>query len=309
MNYFKEDIESKFPSEENARQYVEHLSALDLSNIGDNELETLLDSMFPNFVYNHIYVDAGKLIYRAQLQPSPIKSISRISIAPEKYVKEYGRANRPKESLFYGANNFDLAAFEVCQWYKNRPGANHVGEVTVGIWRVKKQLHLASIVSSSAVNEKREDISVANERLMHQLENKSLPLRAKIASKIFLAFMSDQFAKMNINKHEEYKISALYTRRLYKMNEMIADKYSNLRFDGVMYPSVSMKYRGDNIALFKDAFVEKVEQVPVKAFFAMYGNLDFDQPRFTPGILHESDRFDGDEIIWKTEIYRSETKS
>ena len=86
------------------------------------------------------------------------------------------------------------------------------------------------------------------------------------------------------------------------MNSFTSQKYEADKFDGINYPSVAMKYKGDNQAIFIESADTKLEFT--NALNVICGNVDFQNGEFTTGIHNEAESIVNGEITWKREIYR-----
>lgn len=87
------------------------------------------------------------------------------------------------------------------------------------------------------------------------------------------------------------------------MNDLIAPKYQSEKFDGMLYPSVAMKYKGDNIALFDDDLASKIQFET--AFQVVSTNFDFENGNFRTSIMHEIESVDEKgNIKWSKEVWQ-----
>jgi hypothetical protein len=176
-----------------------------------------------------------------------------------------------------------------------------VAFLTIGVWKVLEPLHVANIIDSPALHSIREDIKRNFEKHQKLLNSRHLTNEIVTANNLLSQFFADQFTKREIKSHYDYKISALYTRRLRIMNQHIAKKFESNKFDGINYPSVAMKYKGDNQAIFIESAKKKLKLV--NTIQVVCSNLDFDNANFVAGIIHEAKSINDGKIVWKEEIY------
>ena len=148
------DFESRFPSKEIALNHFETLRQLDLKNISSTELDDMINEMFQMIPIGTSFIPKDTLIFRARVngKEEEFNHISQISIRDSKYISSFGRANQPKEAVFYAASNLEMACCEVLQdlKYSFNP-KREIGLTTVGVWKVLKELHVAPIYYSDAV--------------------------------------------------------------------------------------------------------------------------------------------------------------
>jgi hypothetical protein len=304
MENLTADFENRFPNSANVIKSVKELEKLDLENISDTDLAKIIDDRFPLIPINTAKIPVGTILFRARVNKNeqPYDKVSQIGVPPSNLIKEFGRANKPFEQVFYCASNYKLAAFELLQAYKHHFNAKYqVVFMTIGVWEVTQELHVASIIHSEVLHELRDDIVLSLKQHKKIFDNGSLKEDTVQASELISQFFSNQFTKMVIRGTYDYRISAFYSKRIQEVNDLIYDTYSTSKFDGINYPSVSMKYIADNQAIFNDSFKNKMKIIDALEIVA--SNLDFKNPDFLPGILHNTIAINGDDIEWNPEIY------
>jgi hypothetical protein len=294
----------RFTKAVDAVKHIEYLENLNLDETDDLTLEKIVDDKFPIFTYTSGRIPEGTELFRARLNVNekPFPFVNDIWTPPVDRINNYGRANRPGEQIFYCASNFRLAAFEVIQDFKNSLSPKHeVAFLTIGVWKTLKPLHVALIIDSPVLHNIRHDIRDNFEKNQALLNKGHLTNEVVTANNLISQFFSDQFTKSNIKSHNDYKISALYARRLKESSKHIAKEYKSEIFDGINYPSVAMKFKGDNQAIFIDSAKNKLKLINV--IQVVCSNLDFDSGNFVAGIMHEAETIDSGNITWKKEIY------
>lgn len=163
----------------------------------------------------------------------------------EKYLLDYGRANKPHEVLFYGAIESSsipeqrlTAIYETCDFLKSKECINLKGQlVTLSRWEVLNELEIVEIVFSDDALKNNPDTQKAFK--FHFQKIMTHPLREIGLQQ--LKFFSNQFAR-KINTHNDYKISVAYADLVMNHNG----------FAGVAYPSVASDYAGQNVVLRPD---------------------------------------------------------
>ena len=251
------------------------------------------------FLKEHKYIGLGLNNDNAE----PFNYIHEIYAPPIDCIMKYGRANKPRERVFYCSSNFKLAAFEVLQELKNVVNIkNKVVFLTIGIWKTKSPLHVSNIIYSPVLHKFRTDILSAFQQSKEDLFNGEFSDDTKTASSLLLQFFAEEFTKDKIKNDSDYRISNYYINSLRNANKVVAPQFSDEKFDGINYPSVAMKYWGDNQAIFIESSDTKLEAI--NALQVVCSNIDFENSEFTPGIIHEAEYINGDKIVWKKELYK-----
>lgn len=300
------EYESRFTRPSDAVRKVDSLKIVDLSTITDLELSKLINSYFNIIPFTSGKVPAGTELFRARVNfnKEPFDLVTDIYTPPSHLIKKYGRANKPGERIFYSASNFKLAAFEVIQDLKHSFNpSREVAFLTIGIWKTKVDLHLACILDDPKIHKLRQDIHDSFQANQKILFNGNISTDTAISNNILLQYFAEEFIKSEIRGDFDYRVSNFYISSLRQANGFVAPRYSSEKFDGVNYPSVAMKYKGDNQALFIESADNKLEFV--NAIQVICANLDFENGDFMPGILHEAETIKDGRITWKREIYRS----
>jgi len=302
--YSDKNFFSRFVSVDEAINLIEHLEQLNLSEVDDTYLEKFIEDKIKIVPYTNGVIKSGAELFRARLNKdiSPYTEVKDIWIPPADLIKYYGRANKPKERIFYCASNFRLASFEVIQDFKNSLSPKQeVAFLTIGVWKVIEDINAAAIIHSPVLHKVRNDIKDNFQKHQKILYQKHITPEIATASSLVSQFFSDQFTKHEIKSHHDYKISAFYTRLLKTMNSKIAPEFAKEKFDGINYPSVAMKYKGDNQAIFIESAKKKLKLI--NAIHVVCSNLDFESGDFTAGIMHEAKSIVDGKIVWKTEVY------
>lgn len=299
------EYERRFTKPDDAVARVNLLKSLDLSTITDSELSKLINRYFNVIPFTSGIIRAGTEVFRARISSKnePFNLVSDIYAPPSHLIKRYGRANKPGERIFYCASNLKLAAFEVIQDLKHSINpAREVVFLTIGIWSTKQDLHVACILDDPKVHKLRQDIHDSFKENQSILFNGNISTSTAISNNVLLQYFAEEFTKMEIRGDFDYRVSNYYVSSLRQANEFVAPKYNSDKFDGVNYPSVAMKYKGDNQAIFIESADSKLEFVTALQVICV--NMDFENGDFLPGILHEAESINNNKITWKKEIYK-----
>lgn len=301
------EFESRFPPIETAIKFIDDLSNLDLAKIDLSDLTELIDSIFYIIPMTSGFVEKGTILYRARVNKKnqQFGNISELGMPPEKFISKYGRANAPRERIFYSANTSKLACGEVLQnlKYSFNP-KNEIGVVTVSLWEVKKRLHFSTLYYSPKVTKFREDIAKFKKGNQDFTKQKGIIKESVIKTQdLILEFFCEEFAKDTIKTPDDYKISTFYTKRVKQANEYVAPQFADNKFDGIVYPSVAMKYKGDNIVLFDSNLDEKIKFKT--AFEMICVDFDFQKADFKSYFFHEIKEVkENGDIVWDKDVYQ-----
>lgn len=182
----------------------------------------------------------------------------------DKYLTEFGRANKPHEPLFYGAlrstqiaQNRLTAYCETSELIHDNKAINLEGELfTVSRWEVKEELIIAEIVFSDDALKANPDIRYSFDNQFKQLnqsEHREIALRQ-------LQLFSNEYARKT-NSHHDYKISVAYS-------DLLLNEYG---VDAITFPSVKSAYQGQNI-VFKPKSVDKYLELKIVSTHRLHKN-------------------------------------
>ena len=200
----------------------------------------------------------GEAIDRVRINncDNPFNSISDISYITDYKVLEkleFGRANKEKQGIFYGAiesseirNQRIVSYFETSKIFSESDQYDTIEEVfTVSRWIVKEEFEVIQIVFSDETLTACKEIKEFHDYHLSFL--KGNPYREYYLHQ--LRFISNEFSKVKIKTLDDYKISAAYANYI----------WNNTNIKGIIYPSVQSKYKGQNIALTPDCVDKYLE--------------------------------------------------
>jgi len=175
----------------------------------------------------------------------------------------FGRANEPKQAIFYGAVETKqikearvTAYFETSEILKELSKHNNdVEEIfTLSRWRIMEDIEVVEIIFGEDPLLTSEQVQKSFEKQIKHLEGLSLEEHYKEQGRIF----GNQFARNDLKKNEafKYKISAAYSNFIFK----------NTSFKGITYPSVNAAYKGQNVALLPEV-VDKCLKLEIVGLF------------------------------------------
>lgn len=197
--------------------------------------------------------------------------LSEISYIPETEmhkIKEFGRVNKPGQSIFYCCTEIHTACMEGFSKGINIDDLYQVNEkwTTVGLWKLNVDLKLAEIIALpnvlSNIREYAPFLEISNhdvkcaEKYLEQTKSKiNNEERFKL-----LGFFSEEFLRTKIATHKDYMICNYYADRI--MNRI--DGFKIEPVDGIIYPSVLSGFKYKDIALEPQIVDKKLEFLGAK---------------------------------------------
>lgn len=210
----------------------------------------------------HIYfigtLTKGSFLHRSRLNDKDNLDFNKIEqLSYRKDVDEingYGRANKPKQSIFYCADKDYTAVFETSRL--NRSCLSEVCEfeiITTGKWELKQDLNYILMWKSPNAIERNSFVKEYNKKIDGIAKNKFGEDSYKEIDN-FLSFLSSEFTK-KVNSHDDYKISCAFSNVFYMREDL------DFNVDGISYPSAQSAEYGINLALFPEKIKEKIKLV------------------------------------------------
>lgn len=192
----------------------------------------------------------------------------------DKYIT-FGRANEPKQSVFYGSiispqikQPRVVAYCETSELLKELDKHHNVEEVfTLSRWNILDDIEIIEMIFSNEALKVNEYIRLSLENQIKNYKHLELSEHYEKQGKFF----SNEFARNDIRKGEsfKYKITASYANYLWQKTAL----------KGITYPSVPSNYLGQNVALLPDVVDKflKLESVAMFKFERRNGiNLPID---------------------------------
>ena len=215
---------------------IKEIRRLDLKVVDINIIKEKLKPLFVGYTLRAPIYEPGLKLYRGRVCNEKPNKIEDITYPPAKLITKYQRVNRPGQSVFYCCAGRRVPFFECFV----KTGDKFI----LSQWKT---------ISRLLVN----NIGYLNDNIMG-LQPKSLD-ELKEANILIRNFIDEEFTK-NVNKGEEY---------LYKITIALAEKhFSDDIFNGLLYPSIAINGRSDNLALKpnyvdKNLMIERVEFIQI----------------------------------------------
>lgn len=243
-------------------EFIENLKSAEISKVSFYKLLQVIKQNNIRIPYTTALLKKGTPIERGRINEdcgfynSEFEISYRTDIGN---IKEFGRANKPFQSLFYGvipSKNIELPRIvlfsELVEQFRIIPTDDFETTMTIGRWIVKEDFEIADVCFSD------DYINVKNIKKRYDYwinETKD----SKIGQKEYqdlLTMFSKEFSKTHINNHFDYKLSSLYAEIAIFAN----------RLNGIGYPSVKIDYLANNVALTPEAVERYLELKEVGRF-------------------------------------------
>ena len=161
-------------------------------------------------------------------------------------ITEFGRANKPNQSIFYAADVRPTAISETNKAFRGEHYKD-IDEIsiTTSHWESIKDLKFTLFISNKKAQEKNElikkysvDIDTFTKELFKNDSDNILEI---------LNFISDEFARNTNENSNFYKISCAFAQLAYETS------------DGIIYPSLQRQFEGLNFAIKPESVKEKLQ--------------------------------------------------
>ena len=227
------------------------------------------------------------VIYRGRKmknkEDDPFEGISDISYIQEKdldLIENFGRLNKKRESMFYGALNASTACVETITKGEDFKGSGSV-MVVVGTWKFDSTLKLAEMPYSEKywklyTRETKIKSEVLTEDFIRE-RNQEIKLKFENSlSYEILTLFGDAFANFEIKQDSDYYLSNYFADRIF--SRLPGYKCDNI--DGIIYPSIPHSYQELNVVLKPEVVEQKLKfidatQVWVVHFLETGGGVQF----------------------------------
>ncbi len=212
------------------------ISEIDNLNLLESDIDNikeLLKLLFTGYALSTPFFDPGLILFRGIKYSDKPLNISFLSY--RKVGAAQGRANRKNEPLFYCATMREIPFFEL----DAKPG----DKLVISKWKTTKPLPVNNIGYTEEV------FNELNSNRENQKWNKNEKLHQEVVNEeniIVQNFLASRFSQLVPKDNTE----------LYKLTIAIAEKhYVADIFQGLLYPTISMKANGDNFAI-RPLFIE-----------------------------------------------------
>ena len=208
-----------------------NLKFVDQSEIDRAISECLLGFASPSFSLENW---GRRSIYRS-VKPDgrSIETVDDVKYPPSKFVEKYGRANKPREPIFYGATEVDTTVLEL------RPNVDDI--IFVAEWQLRGESSpiVREVGLIETLNHVRPDLGAKLGDWLTPGKTQGVSGSDIIKQQDIRDFLSDEFTKIVRTGFEhEYRIPA-----------SIASALITGKADGLIYGSIASEQSGVNLVL------------------------------------------------------------
>jgi len=237
------------------KQAIEELKQIDFKNEHSYE-QTIWKFLkcveLPNYTYS---IPKDTVVFRTRTHKENeefFENVSQIGITPKKFITDFGRCNRPAQSVFYASENRPTSYAELIESCTKDKGEGDRVMVTIGAWKLKKNMDVVVVTSPN----KEERVSEYDKMHGDNLDAE-------------LAGIEDENDRKSIQ--EIYKFLFEIFRRPSNddtLNYILTSAFSNISLmhpdgptDGIYYPSVPFRFQGVNYAITESFATKNLELV------------------------------------------------
>jgi hypothetical protein len=167
------------------------------------------------------------------------KNISQIGITPKKYISDFGRCNRPAQSVFYASENRPTSYAELIEsWSKGKKSGDTVC-VTIGAWELKESMDVM-VVTSPKKEERVSDYDIKYGDFL-DLKLSQLDENTKQSMQEIYKFLFEIFRRSSNGNKLNYILTAAFSN--------ISLMHPDSGIHGIHYPSVPYGCQGINYAI------------------------------------------------------------
>jgi hypothetical protein len=199
-------------------------------------------------------------IYRARINNDKnlFQNVSDISSPEKKDVRYYGRANKPRQVLFYGSETRPVSYLEFTSHLSETVPIGDEAMITIGAWQLLKEMQLVLVYNPALPRD-----NAYNKYHGQGFDDfiSNIPKELRKGTTRFFEFIGEEYAKIADDNDESYYITCAYS------NIILGHKSC----DGIMYPSVPLGGEGFNVAIKEKIYKEgylKLDSVMVDRFIA-----------------------------------------
>ena len=261
----------EFLTKADIENYLLQLDNIDLTVITIEEIKERLKILFTGYTLDSPIIPAGLNLFRGIIYDNKPTNISLLSYPPIKYAK-MNRASRQNQQFFYAAISRNVPLFEL--------GLEEGNKFVLARWQTQKEL-LINNIGYTENNFK----SLNSKRASPKWDNNEHSLISKDELNDFIhIYLAETFCqKVPKDNPDLYKLTIAIAEKLHSENEI-----SNVKFDGILYPSIAMNANSDNIVVRK-SFIDE-------------GNLIFMEAEWIVVKKVHDFKYDVDVLDWANSI-------
>lgn len=209
------------------KKSIQTIQELDLKSVEINVIKELLRPIFKGFIVVTPKFKPGLPLYRGRYCKTKPTNVSDLIYPPKEYIKSNQRVNSVGHSVFYCSTAREVPFFEL--------NVKPEDKIVVSKWETIEELLVNNVGYT------RTCFSNLRSNRESQIWGKTKKeINTPEANALVNEFLSQEFTKV-VPTEKEY---------LYKLSIAIAEKlFADDLFDGLLYPTISMRANADNLAL------------------------------------------------------------
>jgi hypothetical protein len=220
-------------------QAILRIEKIDLTQTSIENIKEILKTLFTGYIQTTPIIQPGLDLFRGIIYNNKPTNLSFLSYPPIEFARE-NRASRQGQQFFYSATSRQVPLFEL--------GLKEGDKFVLARWQTKKELFLNNIgytqENFTNLNSNRESPQWNN--------NEIKPIKNNELNKYIQNYLAKTFSqKIPKDKTYLYKLTIAIAEKLYSEDEEI-----NVKFDGILYPTVPMNGNADNLVL-RRSFVDE----------------------------------------------------
>lgn len=236
---------------ENLNELLQQVETEEIDKLSDEELGDAIRRIHDGFIIKAPIFDPGFLVWRIVKVESLPSHRNRVGYPPAELVRTCGRANLPKEQVFYGAVDHLMPCIFECNLEEN-------GLYCASAWRSTARVICNHLGYSSASLS--EVIGTRNKPFFAAVENDT-------ERNALIRDWQGRIFTRRVPKGSERLYRAGLAIKKFALGPLGAPAPGGFTgFDGLVYPSVATGKLYDNIALLPTAIDQKFDLIEVRFF-------------------------------------------
>jgi len=228
------EVPIKPSSKEEIQKAIKTIKKLDLKSAEIDTIKELLTPIFKGYIITTPKFQPGLTLYRGRCFENKPTNVSEITYPPKKYIRSDQRVNRAGHPVFYCSTSRSAVFFEV--------DAKPKDKIVVSKWETIEELLVNNVGYTKTCF-----FNLKSNRESQTWGEIKKEVNIPETNDLVNEFLSQEFTKI-VPAGKEY---------LYKISIAIAEKlFSDDLFDGLLYPTISMRANADNFAL-KPRYIEE----------------------------------------------------
>lgn len=219
---------------EDIQKAIQTIKELDLKSVEIESIKELLKPIFKGFVVNTPKFKPGLTLYRGRYCKTKPTNVSDLTYPPKEYIKSNQRVNRASHPVFYCSTARAVPFFEL--------DVKPIDRIVVSKWETTDELIVNNVGYTKTCFS-----NLKSNRENQRWGEFKKEINILETNDLVNEFLSQEFTKIvPVGKEHLYKISIAIAEKL----------FSDDLFDGLLYPTISMKANADNLAL-KHRYVDE----------------------------------------------------